>query len=563
MFGTNDFPPNEWRLLVSNFRQLLLIQLLPFFLLFGCLASEGELDKIGISNDMADGLPVGFDRRGGYVIFNEDGAPVFEEVSTKYPVLHFAGHNLNKTRLAYTSLAKIELGARMNRELITLDDSLEMTLDDLVPTGELVIEKDGTDKIVSRNGEFVPFAVWSPTQPDVIAYGYNEGYRSGIVVMNVATDEMIDRVEADLIPDYFVWSDDGLNLIIQRSDTMKDADIGIFTEEVLEEDETTWFSADVYDFGTKKFVDDRETTNHAMGLRLNRTDRDFTLDVRGGGRLIASDILGGDDVIFEKDGEHKVFKAEQIRSRSRNGLVYVNAASDSLTLYALRDDGEEFPILESHLTPYYIPSPVGSTVTFTQIGESYSGGGCGVSGGVSSHIASSSMKYAIDIQISGSTWDGDLASKAGTVTGVLFSATVNCQDSSGCPIYDSSYASGTGTCRTGCTSTTVTGYGWGNYVILAHSDGFYTMETHMQAGTVTPTACGSSAVRGCQLGREGGTGRSCGSKNGCGDHQHFQKQSGSTRSSQSVAVSFSEDGSITSTDCVQKTPTTGGMSCAL
>jgi len=166
--------------------------------------------------------------------------------------------------------------------------------------------------------------------------------------------------------------------------------------------------------------------------------------------------------------------------------------------------------------------------------------------------------------------DEALLSGPGTTYNGLSNATCNCVDSgsdgSTCSIYStsSSCVKTSKDKKISCnTSSSTSGYGWGNHVIFLHADGKYTKYTHIEYGTVKVMTSGTSASAGCWVGDEGGTGASSGNKNGCGDHVHFQWQSGGSRSDPSVSGSFSETGALTSSSCKTYTPTLGAMSCSL
>lgn len=557
-----------------------------FIFLFVCACTDEQ--RVSTFSDTVigidHGLPVGFDRQAGYVVFDEEGVPFFNRVETAYPVLHFTGGNLDRSMIAYTALAKLNMDAPRNREPVSLHDSLELTLDDLVPTGELVVEKDGEASILSKDGEFATFATWSPTDPNVIAYTTARGNGEyGFVTMDVRDGNRLLEVDGVFAPDYLAWSDDGKTIGLYGSTESNNVDTGsAFYEEELENDS-------VYSFLTFDVMNGERLfdTDEAIGqsrIRPSVFDLSMNVEFENGGRMITDHFLGGEKIVFEsKDGIRRVVKAEQIRHRSGKGVAYVNTVGNLMSLYATNgkdwsgeSDGAPPPaVMSATSVTYYIPMPSGSTVTFTQVGVSYSGSGCNVS----SHTSSSGMGYAIDIQLSGSTYDEVLASgTGGTYSFYASSRTVNCGDSSGCSYYSSTYTTGTGatSCNRSSSSTdtracnsssSYTGYGWGNYVILVHSDGYYTRYTHMEYSNFqVVTSASMSASAGCWLGDEGYTGNTCGSKNGCGDHLHFQKQSSGSRSassSGSVSVSFSEDSSITSRDCTTKTPTLGAMSCSL
>ncbi|RME00052.1 MAG: hypothetical protein D6812_10395, partial [Deltaproteobacteria bacterium] len=118
------------------------------------------------------------------------------------------------------------------------------------------------------------------------------------------------------------------------------------------------------------------------------------------------------------------------------------------------------------------------------------------------------------------------ASASGTVVYTHASVSCNACDT-GCGDYSSS-----------CTGST-SNYGWGNVVIIQHSDGTYTKYTHMQQNSIQ-VSNGAGTCPGLYIGRQGHTGCTAGYMNGCGDHLHFQRQSSGSLNGTSVSISFSE-----------------------
>lgn len=520
----------------------------------GVPSDSGEIETSGV----AGGLPVGFDRTAGYINFaSDDDAPSFSTIETEYPVLHFTGSNLDSTAVAYTSLAKLKLGAPLNREPISHEASLELTLDDLVPTGELVVEKEGKAFVVSRPNEAVTFAAWSPTDPNIIAYTYAHGETYGIAVADIDDGESESVSKGDFAPDFLAWSDDGNSIGLNiRNESLNEEDAN-FSDNYMEfPEEVTmhWQTFDTRD-GTPLF---NQTAPH-LGNGLLPSDFDTSMEVKLSDATISiPDVMGGEAVVLDRmdaqDGiSRSTFHVDQLRHRSNKGIAYVNLEEDIMTLFATNGEGDPMPISSSSTVSYYIPTQLPSTVTFTQVGYDYSGNGCNVS----SHYNGSGMDYAIDIQLSGSTYDKVLASGAGSTYAWSSSVTCNSADTSSCADYSSS-----------CSSNG----GWGNYVIMSHADGYYTKYTHLEATNfkVVTSAC-TSAARGCWLADEGHTGTSSGNKYDttygstykCGDHIHFQRQSGGSRSSSSVTVSLSESGTPTSSSCTTYTALTSARTCSL
>jgi len=494
-------------------------------------------------------IPVGFDRSATMISWVKNGAPVANVIATSLPVLHFSGHNVSGNSIAYTTLER--LLPNQKRVVVTWQESRNLKIDDFVPTGNLVVQNNGSVQQFSVAGEFVVFAAWSPTDADILAYGYRRADVAGIAVINIKTSERLAVTEAsDLNPDVFFWQDSGQAITVFQE--IPDESIVVVAGA---HGKTVSHRARTLDVSMSALRDE---------VALSIGNGSVLLLSSGAGLEVASqagnirmvNIMGGDDneiVMKDKSGNSTSvkFKAEQIRARNRNGVAFVNSSGNDLGLYAVGGSADAAalaaPLSVMTTVSYYIPDPSGSTVNFTQVGESYPGKGCGVT----DHKSTTSMAYAIDIQLSGSSYDSILASGNGTTVTGYSSVTCNSMDTSGCAIYSSSCAPNNNNS------------GWGNDVILSHADGYYTKYTHLESANFQVHTCGASASAGCWLGNEGGTGNTIGTKNGCGDHVHFQKQTGSGLNASSASVSFVEDSIINSSDCVAKYPTLGAMSCSL
>lgn len=519
-----------------------------FLVLSACVSENRPTDMAMAVVDESEELSVGFDRRAYYVKSDAEGRPFIEQATTHDPVLGFFGKNSDGSAIAYTSLGRVRAGTVQGRAAITLNESLELTLDDLVPTGELVVEMAGQANRVSLSGEFVTFATWSPTDPDILAYGYHSDFARGIAVVDVKNGNRTASFDGDFVTDYFMWSDDAERLLAYASDQSEPDTAAENAEHV--EDQYLIRTAHVLDVRDGRVGYDEGLTALNGAFRLSSEDEDMEI-VGDAWNISIQNALGDEAVRYKPadDQPARTFRAEQIRARGKKGIAFVNTVGNQMTLSVLRggEDDEPIPVAYAASVTYYIPYPSGSTVSFTQVGGSFSGGGCNVW----DHTSGGKMKYAIDIQVSGTSYDEIVASANGTTAGgssslVTCNSLDNGSDGTTCSDYSSS-----------CTSS------WGNYAVLAHSDGYYTMYDHLERSNFQVTMSGASASAGCWLGDEGHTGYTKGSKGGCGDHLHFQKQSGSSTGSTSVSVSFREDSSITSADCTTKTPTIAALSCSL
>ncbi|MBI5400543.1 MAG: M23 family metallopeptidase [Candidatus Yonathbacteria bacterium] len=377
----------------------------------------------------------------------------------------------------------------------------------------------------------------------------------GVATINTQNHERLVVTEGDIAPDYLTWDDKGghVGFYVNEESDVSDTGFAPSNEEI----KIPTHHFQYFDVTTGKPDFNIESQSIDGRLRFSTFDEEMEMEMEfDRGRIIAPNFLGNETMVLERTNENDemeriTFKAEQIRSRSENGIVFVNTDWPVMHLFATNGSGEPKLISGGASILYYIPMPKGSTTTFVQVGQSYSGSGCKVS----SHTSSSSMKYAIDMQLSStSSYDQVDASGVGTTYNSSDVTSCNYGDTSGC-------AANTSTCSKS----------FGNWVIISHADGYYTLYGHMEMGTTKPTTCGTAVAAGCWLGDQGFTGwtegnnydTSFGTTYKCGDHLHFQLQNGGSTSSSSVSVGFSEDGSITSSDCTSKTPSKSKATCSL
>jgi hypothetical protein len=282
-------------------------------------------------------------------------------------------------------------------------------------------------------------------------------------------------------------------------------------------------------------------------VRFSESEPAMDLTFEKGARLSLRNAMGDAEARLDYPANGKiatsVFRADQIRFRNPKALAYVNFEdTGTITLWATNGAAPpQMVTLAIMSVAYYIPMHIGEKpVSFTQVGNSYSGGGCLVS----SHTGN--LSYAVDLQIT-SPFNGDevIASANGNVSNGASGVTCNRIDTVGCAAYSASCASS-----------------WGNWVIISHADGKYTLYAHMENTNYKITRSGPIS-RGCWMGDEGNTGNTSGSKNGCGDHLHFQWMNSNTTSAASVFGGFQDAPALGSGSCVSQNPVTGIMSCVL
>ena len=118
------------------------VRLLPLAItltLIGCDAPvlESTSDTAWLNAEVSGAIPVGFDRRAWNIVTTGAQAQAVE-VPTSYGVLAYAGADMDGGRIAYTSLGLLGV-----EQAAPLETALKHTLDELVPTGQAVVEDNG------------------------------------------------------------------------------------------------------------------------------------------------------------------------------------------------------------------------------------------------------------------------------------------------------------------------------------------------------------------------------------------------------------------------------------
>lgn len=494
-----------------------------------------------------DGIAVGFDRQAGVVVFDSVHAGKFRPLRTALPVLSFAGANADATGIAYTSLARVGVKGQGVSQRVGLDEALKLTLDDLVPTGQLVVERaDGRTEAISPAHVFATAAAWHPSDPNLIAYGYADGDQYGIKLYDFSTGQDRDLVRGALTPDYVAWSDDGGAVGAYMADALLPA--AQTAGENAGEPVRRWQSFDAFRaerIGSATFLNG--------SARFASDGSAFTLAFETGAVVKLHDAFGDQQAVIERLQGNLVsetFRADQVRYRSSRGLAFVNFDARTNGLWAT--DGSSLPqqIAVASAVTYKIPMhALENPMAFTQVGTGYGGAGCFIGGGGAfDHF--NSMAYAVDMQLTADQngYHGDeiIASASGTVSAWRSGETcTHAELSFTCPDY-----------RASCPK------GFGNWIIISHSDGKWTMYGHLEPTNFKVTHTGSVSS-GCWIADEGHTGWVEGNKNQCGDHLHFQWQNGSTTGAQSLPGSFADAPALSSGSCARRFPTSGIMSCVL
>ncbi|MFB3904696.1 MAG: peptidoglycan DD-metalloendopeptidase family protein [Acidobacteriota bacterium] len=394
------------------------------------------------------------------------------------------------------------------------------------PSGELCIEDISTSTVTWLPPHVILQAAWSPADDNRIAYSFGGVDAYGIAVLQLDTGRATVLAQGKLLPESFRWdaSGNGIHYLEATGDAgapgvlpryvsigapgparqvvpPPPADFPVLKQPVgapasgqgapvlaLPDNSATPAAADGYAFRVRSPKGRHEILGE---------------NVTGNGRLFLVDS-GGTPVSI---GEG------QLVGVLEEGVVVRRFSTAGTSLEYVSWGGTTVDLATTVLT-YNLPM---ANPTVVQGGQGYaSPGNCSVG----SHV--NAMAFAYDLWNS-SVGAHVLAAADGLVVYTTSSVTCNTVDTN-CP----DYAAG------GCSATF-----FGNIIILQHSDGTFTKYAHMEADSVQ-VAPGATACQGLYVGRQGHTGSTNGSFNGCGDHLHFQRQSSPDIFGQSIPVDFAD-----------------------
>jgi len=175
--------------------------------------------------------------------------------------------------------------------------------------------------------------------------------------------------------------------------------------------------------------------------------------------------------------------------------------------------------------PYY------GLAGMVQGGAGYSSGAC--DGAVCMVIAHNArLNYALDFQQVSEANEGNqhiLAVEAGTVAALANG--LACSTMMACTVSYDGYSQNCKDPNTGA----------GNYVAIAHMDGSYSFYAHLKSGSVA-VQVGQTVAQGAYLADQGHSGGAAAYNNyrTCGDHLHFQRQTGPAVWSQAIPTDFED-----------------------
>ncbi len=406
---------------------------------------------------------------------------------------------------------------------ITSDNQhlLYTPLKDGAPSGELYFENLATGKSRKVTSRLVLNAALSPVDDNEIAYIFAGGESFGLATARLDSGNSKTLVAGNVFSEIFQWDEDGKGIHYFATpsgiENIKLAAQYIPADESLTND---LFKTDVpIGFpALKKFVEPEnekyegliygDTGPEIYSFRITAPDDTHEVsgdNLLGVGNISAQDTTSGEIITVGKG---------QIVTTLQTGAVIKEFATTETRLKFVDWKGAETVL---GVTPVNYNLPLQNS-TMIQGGAGYSSpGNCALT------AHSGTMDFAYDFQ-SSTVGAHALASADGLVVFNTSSMTCNTVDTDSCADYSAG----------GCPGSFL-----GNVVIIQHADGTYSKYAHMQLNS-PQVAVGTNVCQGLYIGRQGHTGSTNGTFNGCGDHLHFQRQTSPDLLGQSIAVDFSD-----------------------
>ncbi|HLL15811.1 MAG TPA: Calx-beta domain-containing protein [Pyrinomonadaceae bacterium] len=391
-----------------------------------------------------------------------------------------------------------------------------------IPSGELFLENLGDGEATKITDDLVMEAEFSHDEASV-AYTFATGGGFGLAVVAIETRQQRNLVYENVLPDFIQWNASGSEIYyfettselnnVGASPRKVSADKGKTTKMAQDELPPTLPqlspASDQLDSSSKEF----SLTHAEVRYPFEIISPDQTKRVCGGNFFGSTFLRQCED----QDAFNRPHLAEgKLLKVTNRGIIVRSVEEDKTTTDFVDWEGNREQIGVSAVVSYNLPL---STFTLTQGGTSYpSPGNCNIS----SHTGN--LRYAYDMQ-SQTIGKHVMSAAEGLVIYVVENINCNSCDTAGC---------GSPACPSGGGNG-----GWGNTVIIQHSDGTWTKYAHLQYNSVL-VSFNTSACQGLYLGNQGHTGCSAGNFNGCGDHLHFQRQIGSDRDSASQPITFSD-----------------------
>lgn len=451
----------------------------------------------------------------GYNVYPSGDSVKISRAKTTMPVVHYFGLNANGKYMAY--LPKV----------------------DNFPGTYLVLEKTNSHS-VKKIDIFMDEAIWSPTNPNLLAYGGQSGEDGrSVLVYNVKTKESHEITDSNQFARKFYWSPDGSFIRLESvvaGMRYVDRENGAIYQSIdvsVDEQGERSNNADVFHTDQQPLLTLKQPKNirnirrtiNELGMEvefvkaegqdgvINFPDGTTITQGFGNQKNYPSLTIDNSQLNLRKQIDIRDYDYDSLQVLPRGVLMQGSGtASRDVIFISVNGDIQylELPnqISESirpQTVNYMLPMPdlsYGYDLTVVQVGQ-----GWPTACNLFDHFLSNGLGYAYDIQSRISSGAPIVASADGNLMALNGSVSCNYGDAD-CPGAKCSSAS------------------FGNYVVLLHADGSYTRYAHLAYGSIPTFHYSNQPVhRGCQIGVEGHTGFTAGNKNLCGDHLHFQWQS--------------------------------------
>ena len=485
---------------------MLILLLLPTFStnLISPIAQAGNADKKTLNRVKASQRQTARTAAQIYVgaaggkafIYDENAKEKMTALNTSLPVFKAFGLSSDSRKLLYISLRND-------------NPSGELFMEDLT-TGE-------RNKVTSR---LVLNAALSPSDDNRVAYTFAGSGKFGLATVELNSGQERILAAENVFTEILQWDDSGAGINFFESDMLDEnyrltsryvsatANFADKTDApeipagfpVLKQSEISKF-----DFQTSS---EERTTNDRFAFQSIAPGGVYEVsgnNLPGTSRLSARRILSGKTVSL---GEGQLVKV------LAGGIVVKRFTNVGMNLDFVDWKGATAN-LGTTVVDYNVPM---LNSTMTQGGTAYAPPG---SCAITAHTGA--MEYAYDFHTP-TVGAHALASAGGLV--VFNTSDINCNsvDSDSCPVYNPG----------GCSGSL-----FGNVVIIQHADGTFTKYGHLEFNS-PQVAVGTDACQGLYIARQGHTGSTNGTFNGCGDHLHFQRQVSPDVLGQSITIDFAD-----------------------
>lgn len=381
----------------------------------------------------------------------------------------------------------------------------------------------GAEELVSGPAERVYKAVWAPDSNQIAYLTFESGSKFSIIVADPDSAAKEQIVSGWLDPDVLVWSPDADRVLYQSVRPLSEHafEDGLFEMTLREYDLRSGSSralngavAGTYHSGRLAHADGQGISVPASGsaraLRIPLGTNGVT-DLRFVSQsMYVTRVNRGIPEVARYRAESEDFVTiapGSIHEQIQEGLVIREASGAGVDYRYV--DGVTGAVSELLAIASTWKLPFGGKAELVQGGSNYGSGTCdGAACLVVAHTGV--LGFALDwAQFEGQGGDGSvLASGDGIVAALANNVTCNSVKTQ-CPDY-----------RSNCNSNN----GAGNYVIIAHLDGTFTMHAHLAFNSIS-VAVGQSVCQGTRIAKLGHTGSaSTVQATVCGDHLHFDRK---------------------------------------